>query len=73
LKIILDEKDIIELIKKNYTNAEKVTFNSKKGEITAIIQTDKIVSVASPKPVMTEKPDNTMTGEGRERRLINLG
>jgi len=71
--IILDEKDITELIKQKYNGATKITFTSKKGEITATIQSDKPVTVASPKPVISKPVSDVMTGEGRERKLVNIG
>ena len=72
MKIILDENDIKELIKQKYNNAIKITFNSKKGEITAIIDSDKAVSVASPKPVISKPISGIMTGENRERKLVEI-
>ena len=72
MKIILDENDIKELIKQKYNDAVKITFNSKKGEISAIIDSNKPISVASPKPTISKPISGVMTGENRERKLVEI-
>jgi hypothetical protein len=73
MKIILDEEDLKELIKQKYSGISNVEFKAKKGNITAILESDKAVTVARPTPKPTGKQDISMTGEGRERKMMNLG
>ena len=80
MKIILDENDIKELIKKQYKNITNVIFDIKKSTISAILEsnnsevaTDNAVVMTRATPVPTEKKSASMTSEGVERNLVDLG
>jgi len=80
MKIILDENDIKELIKRQYKNITDVIFDIKKGTISAILEsnnsevaTDNTVVMTRATPVPTEKKSKSMTSEGVERNLVDLG